>query len=232
MDVDSILLKIKLRLNKLDSQDYDNLEVWQLLELYNRAQLLFTRQNLHGLNIIREGDEASKRRIDDFNRLLKNESLLYTIKDGKLITHPLPDDYMVFKRLTIKACNECCDKDINVYLVKSANENIIKNNSLYNCSFEWGETYTISEGNKFIIDVSCLNEVEDVILTYYRYPVNVEKTGHFNIYTKAISVNDVGSEFTLDTTELIIELACQMAGSDIQDGDIYQMRNQNYQNNN
>jgi hypothetical protein len=46
----TIVLKVKQRLNKLDSQDYDNLETWQIIEAFNKAQVGWCRRNLHGIN--------------------------------------------------------------------------------------------------------------------------------------------------------------------------------------
>ena len=46
-----IQLKIKQRLNKLDSQDYDNLECWQIVDAFNKGQVNWCRRNLHGLNV-------------------------------------------------------------------------------------------------------------------------------------------------------------------------------------
>ena len=40
-------LKIKQRLNKLDSNDYDNIEHWQIIEAFNKAQIQWVRRNLH-----------------------------------------------------------------------------------------------------------------------------------------------------------------------------------------
>ena len=68
-----IQLKIKQRLNKLDSQDYDNLECWQIVEAFNKGQVNWCRRNLHGLNVKQEGDEQSKRRIDDLQVFNKSE---------------------------------------------------------------------------------------------------------------------------------------------------------------
>ena len=66
----TLQVKIKQRLNKLDSQDYDNIQPWQIIEAFNKAQIEWCRRNLHGGNIYKEGDEASKRRIDDLQSLL------------------------------------------------------------------------------------------------------------------------------------------------------------------
>lgn len=233
MNVDSILLKLKLRINKLDSQDYDNLEIWQLLEAYNRSQLLYVRKNLHGNNIYKEGDEASKRRMDDFNRLLVTKSIGFH-KDSYtdfIVTDPIFDDYMMFKSIVAKVSCSCCEDELmNIHLVKAANKFVFSGNSMYNCNFDYRETFAVSEGNRFSIDLRCVDKVEDISLTYYRYPVNIEKAGHVNVMTGAVSVADVGSEFTDDTTEAIIEFTASMIGSDIMDGDIYQMRSNNEQN--
>ena len=35
----TIIIKVKQRLNKLDSQDYDNLETWQIIEAFNKGQV-------------------------------------------------------------------------------------------------------------------------------------------------------------------------------------------------
>ena len=52
----TILIKVKQRLNKLDSQDYINVEAWQILEAFNKAQVDWCRRNLHGTNTTKEGD--------------------------------------------------------------------------------------------------------------------------------------------------------------------------------
>ena len=63
MNNTALQLKIKQRLNKLASNDYDNIECWQIVEAFNKAQLDWCRRNLHGLNVLQEGDEESTRRI-------------------------------------------------------------------------------------------------------------------------------------------------------------------------
>ena len=71
MDNFTLQIKLKQRLNKLDSNDYDNIEPWQLCEAYNKAAVEWSRRQLHGGNIYKEGDEYSKRRIDDMQVLLE-----------------------------------------------------------------------------------------------------------------------------------------------------------------
>ena len=66
----TIQIKFRQRLNKIASDDYDNIECWQIVEAFNKAQLEWCRRNLHGNNMFQEGDEVSTRRIDDLQVLL------------------------------------------------------------------------------------------------------------------------------------------------------------------
>ena len=81
MNNNTLQIKLKQRLNKLDSQDYDNIECWQFVEAFNKAQLEWCRRNLHGNNLYKEGDELSKRRIDDLQPLLIELSLTGTVNN-------------------------------------------------------------------------------------------------------------------------------------------------------
>ena len=69
----TITIKMKQRLNKLDSQDYDNITCWQVVESFNKAQVEWSRRQLHGINVVKEGDEQSTRRKDDLQKLLIRE---------------------------------------------------------------------------------------------------------------------------------------------------------------
>ena len=75
MNNTTLQVKIKQRINKIDSQDYDNIKSWELAEAFNKAQLEWCRRQLAGTNIRKEGDEMSKRRIDDLSILLTRKKL-------------------------------------------------------------------------------------------------------------------------------------------------------------
>ena len=115
MNNSTLQLKFKQRLNKIASNDYDNIECWQIIETFNKAQISWCRRQLHGTNQYREGDEASKRRIDDLQILLTTVELTgvdvpYDEKYGffqsdnfNLIYNPNTGDYLEYKRLEVKA---------------------------------------------------------------------------------------------------------------------------------
>ena len=76
MNNTTLQVKIKQRMNKIDSQDYDNIKSWEIAEAFNKAQLEWCRRQLAGTNIRKEGDEMSKRRIDDLSILLTRKKLV------------------------------------------------------------------------------------------------------------------------------------------------------------
>jgi len=102
-------LKLKQRLNKLSSNDYDNLENWQIIEAFNKAQVEWVRRMLHGNNLYKEGDELSKRRIDDLQILLTELPLVGTSNDQYFQTTNFPPaNYLEYKRVSTNAVTECC----------------------------------------------------------------------------------------------------------------------------
>ena len=44
-------IKIKERLNKLDSDDYENISCWQIQEAFNKAQREWVRRQVNGINV-------------------------------------------------------------------------------------------------------------------------------------------------------------------------------------
>ena len=71
MNNSTLQIKFKQRLNKLASNDFDNIQCWQIIEVFNKAQISWCRRQLHGTNQFGEGDEQSKKRVDDLQILLK-----------------------------------------------------------------------------------------------------------------------------------------------------------------
>ena len=108
MENSTLLIKLKQRLNKLDSNDYDNIECWQFIEAFNKAQIEWCRRNLHGGNMYKEGDELSKKRIDDLQPLLIEQSLTGTQYDNYFEATNFPvDTYLEYKRVTTQAKDDC-----------------------------------------------------------------------------------------------------------------------------
>jgi len=227
-------LKIKQRLNKLASNDYDNIEAWQIIEAFNKAQVQWVRRQLHGSNQFKEGDEGSKRRIDDLQILLSDQILTGTQKDGYYESSLLPSDYMEYKRVSTLAKSDCCpDPDsMTVYLAEEANVDELLDDEFRKPSFEWGETFCTLFSDKIRIYTDSTFTVVNPKLTYYRFPRYIQLAGEVNPYTGTTSAADVTCEFRDDITEVIIEECVSIIAGDIESLNIYQISSQSVEKNN
>ncbi len=214
----TITIKMKQRLNKLDSQDYDNINCWQIVESFNKAQVEWVRRQLHGLNIVKEGDEQSTRRKDDLQKLLIKEPFS-TIKKDQYYEGNIPQDYLQWKRVDVYAKKECCDKRrMNVYLAEEGNLNQLLRDKLKQPSFDWAETFATLINDTVHVYTNNEFDVSDAQLTYYRQPIKIQINGCSDPYTGIISTTEVQSEFKDDIIELIIDEAVSILAGDIESG--------------
>ena len=214
----TITIKMKQRINKLDSQDYDNITCWQVVESFNKAQVEWVRRQLHGINIVKEGDEQSTRRKDDLQKLLIKEPLS-TAKKEDYYSGVIPGDYLQWKRVDIFAKQECCDKRrMNVYLAEEGNLNLLLRDNFKKPSFEWGETFATLIDDKVHLFTNNDFDIEDAYLTYYRQPRKIQITGCSDPYTGITSATEVECEFKDDIIELIIDEAVSILAGDIESG--------------
>jgi hypothetical protein len=227
-----ITIKIKQRINKLDSQDYDNIQCWQIVEAFNKAQVEWVRRQLHGFNNFKEGDEASTRRIDDLQVLLTRIPGEVQKKD-LFYSSNVPSDYLQYKRIDVSAKKECCDKRrMNTYLVEEGNVNMFLRDPAKKPSFEWAETFATMSGNKFNIYTNNEFSIENVFILYYRQPRKIEITNCANPYTGLISTEEVLCELKDDVIELIIDDAASILAGDIESMNQFSRTSQNTEKNN
>ena len=213
-----LTIKLKQRLNKLDSNDYDNIECWQVVESFNKAQVEWTRRQLHGINLVKEGDEQSTRRKDDLQVLLNTLPVTMTDKEY-YYKGALPEDYLQWKRVDAYAQKDCCDKRrMSVYFVEEGNLNILLRDKGAQPNFEWAETFATLKNNEVNIYTNNEFNIQTVELTFYRQPRKIQITGCSDPYTGAISATEVECEFKADIIELIIDEAVSILAGDIESG--------------
>jgi len=227
-------LKLKQRLNKLSSNDYDNLENWQIIEAFNKAQVEWVRRMLHGNNLYKEGDELSKRRIDDLQILLTELPLVGTSNDQYFQTTNFPPaNYLEYKRVSTNAVTDCCPepRSMTVYLGEVANVDLYLRDPLKRPDFEWGETFLTILNNTIRIYLREFT-LSNPVLTYYRQPRGIEFAGVLNPYTGVVSAVDVTSEFKDDIVEVILDDAAALIAGDIENFNQMQREQQSAERNN
>ena len=228
----TIEIKIKQRLNKLDSQDYDNIECWQIVEAFNKAQVEWARRQLHGINLVKEGDEGSTRRKDDLQVLLSTADLDLTDKEyyyfGKL-----PEEYLQWKRVDVYAKKDCCDKRrMTVYLAQEGDLNQLLRDKAKQPNFDWAETFATLIGNTTHIYTNGDFEVQSANLVYYRQPIKIQIDGCIDPYTSVASVGNIECEFKDDIIELIIDEAVSILAGDIESGNQFSRGTETAERNN
>jgi hypothetical protein len=209
-------LKIKERLNKLASSDYDNIECWQIVEAFNKVQLDWVRAQLGGNNIRHEGDEQSKRRIDDLQVLLNTTTLKGTNQTLFFESVPLPDNYLEFKRIVAQASNACCPdqlRRIRIDLAEEANVDNYLRDHTTRPDWQWAETFCTLVHNQVRIYTNDSFEVQKAELTYYRKPEPMLIAGCVDPSSGRVAVQDQVCVFKDDITEILVDLtAAQLAG--------------------
>lgn len=228
----TITYKVKERLNKLDSNDYDNIECWQIVEAFNKAQVEWSRRQLHGINLVKEGDEQSTRRKDDLQILLVTETLSAVNKDY-YYKGALPGDYLQWKRVDVFANKDCCDKRrMTVYLAEEGNLNQLLRDKAKQPNFEWAETFATLKGGNVNVYTDGVFSIEQLDLIYYRQPIKIQVQGCVDPYTNVTSAVNVPCEFKDDIIELIIDEAVSIIAGDIESGNQFSRGSQGAERNN
>ena len=199
MDNNTLLIKLKQRLNKLDSQDYDNIECWQFVEAFNKVQLDWC--------------------------LLRELSLTGIVTENYFESTNFPvNTYLEYKRISTDATNECCPdpRSMTVYLAEEANVSLLLRDPLKNPDFEWGETFCTMLGNKIRIYRKPDFNIVNPVLTYYQKPVYIQILGCVDPYTGVVSVANIPCQFKDDVVEVLLDDTASLIAGDIEN--IYQQQ--------
>lgn len=224
-------IKIKARLNKLASLDYDNLQCWQIQEAFNKAQLEWTRRMMYGYNLRKEGTEQSTGLVDDLRVLMTGADLKPV--DQKIYAEAsLPADYLYYVRVDVFAKSECCpERRMTVYEAEEANMAVLLNTSDKSPSFEWAETLSSLVGDKVRVYTNGQFDITSVNLVYYRKPREVQFAGCVSPSTGAAITTDVTCEFKDDIAEILADETAAIIAGDIESLLQYQRETQEVQKN-
>ncbi len=221
MDSKLIQLKIKLRLNKLDSEDYDNIECWIKREAVNKAQLEWVRRQIHGINESKEGDEESSIRVDDLQILLTNKLLNTNNKGLFFESEVLPENYGWFKSIRVVGTKgDCTDIISDLHHIEEANVNVWLNDWSKQPSFDFRQAFYTIAGDKIRVYTNNDFKVKELNLIYYRLPQEFD-ISDCEWHNEKVN-SDVGLEFKDDVCELIIDEASYILAGDLEHTSAYQ----------
>lgn len=232
MNNDLLQIKIKQRLNKLASFDYDNIECWQIQEAVNKAQFEWVRRQIYGINTRQQGSEESTGIVDDLQILIKDQSLP-SIDKKYFYQSDLPQDYLYFIRVDAFATSDCCTEKrrMTIYQTEEANMGILLTSDSKGPSFEWGETLATLVGDTVRVYTNDEFDITDVKLTYYRKPREILFQGCINPKTGTAVATNQECELKDDVAEIIADQTAMILAGDIESVTQYQREQQSVQGN-
>lgn len=225
-----IALKVRQRTNKKDTQDDQNIPIYEIVEAYNKAQLNVVNRLYGRNNNYKSGIESTRKRVDDLQPLVNTTpvSIGVTKMDNYYMTDSIPDNYLHYISSTcIGKTETCANKKIIIYMQEESNLNTLLRNDMINPNFEWGETIGTMAGDK--IKVHTLNKFEIInfYLTYLKRPISIDIPGY--IKQDGTPSTLVNPDLPDDIIEMCIDETVRIISGDIQNQFTNQMAQQNLQ---
>jgi len=228
MTTREIIVKVKKRINKEDTDDFDNLSLFSIVEAYNKAQINIINYFTGQRNQHQQGSEATFEVINKISNLINKQPKELSLSKGKdfYFSEDFPEDYFKYvSSYSYGFTDQCGEKKIFHIPSEEANIHLISRNDNQNASFAWGEApFTIS-GNSLKIHTNNKFELKKAFLTYYRYPVDIDISGY--IKSDGTASTTVNPEMPKQIVELTIDEAVRIIQGDIQNSFGIQVASQN-----
>ena len=188
--VDSLLYKIDQKLNKLSTNEHQQIQLEDKILALNEAQIKLIKQKVDGQSTNSGlGLDAFKKRYEDLQSLVvtyNNQPLKLTVKNKELNQwaarfHQLTPKYMFYIDSYVLANKgRCKDRKIwiNRDLAKHSDLQYCLNNEHYKPSFEYQETFNFLSSDEISIFTDGTFTPTKIFVSYMRYPVYINKTGY------------------------------------------------------
>lgn len=188
--VDSLLYKIDQRLNKLSTNEHQQIQLEDKILALNEAQIKLIKQKVDGISIISGlGFDSFKKRYEDLQSLVVNYidgKLSLSIKNKELnqwvaYIHNLVPKYMFYIDAYILANKGRCKNRkiwINKELAKHGDLTLLLANDHYKPSFEYQETFNFISSDEISIFTDGTFTPSEIYVSYMRYPVYIDKVGY------------------------------------------------------
>jgi hypothetical protein len=188
--VDSLLYKIDQKLNKLSTNEHQQINLEDKILALNEAQIKLIKQKVDGFSTISGmGLDAFKKRYEDLQSLVityNHQPLSLELKNVELNQwfaniHLLDPKYMFYIDSYVLADKgPCTDRKIwiNRDMAKHGDLQFILTNTHYRPSFEYQETFNFISSDEISIFTDGTFTPKDIYVSYMRYPQYINKTGY------------------------------------------------------
>lgn len=188
--VDSLLYKIDQKLNKLSTNEHQQIQLEDKILALNEAQIKLIKQKVDGQSTNSGlGLDAFKKRYEDLQSLVvtyNNQPLDLFVKNAELNQwtaniHLLTPKYMFYIDSYVLADKgRCKDRKIwiNRDLAKHGDLQFCLNNVHYRPSFEYQETFNFLSSDEISIFTDGEFIPTKIYISYMRYPQYINKDGY------------------------------------------------------
>lgn len=186
--VDSLLYKIDQRLNKLSTNDHQQIQLEDKILALNEAQLILIKQKVSGFSTSNGmGMDAFKKRYEDLQGLVVDYQPLSLTETNSQINQwsssitTLVPEYLFYLDSYVLADKGRCKNRIvwiNKDLLKHGDLQFLLNNTHYKPSFEYQETFNSVSSSEISIFTDGTFIPTKLQLMYLRYPNYIDKQGY------------------------------------------------------
>jgi hypothetical protein len=217
--VDSLLYKIDQKLNKLSTNEHQQINLEDKILALNEAQIKLIKQKVDGTSTNSGyGLDAFKKRYEDLQSLVityNNQPLPLVLKNDELNQYfaslnTLVPKYMFYLDSYILADKgRCTDRKIwiNRDLAKHGDIQFILTNDNYKPSFEYQETFNFLSSDEISVFTDGTFTPKDIYISYMRYPVYINKTGY--IMLDGLPSTDQNCELETYLEDELLDLTVQ-----------------------
>jgi len=217
--VDSLLYKIDQKLNKLSTNEHQQIALEDKILSLNEAQIKLIKQKVDGFSVPnRLGYDAFKKRYEDLQNLVidfTNQPLPLVETNTELhqwdadLTVLTPKYMFYVDSYVLANKGRCKDRIIwiNKDLSKHGDLSLLLNNDHYKPSFEYQETLNAISSNTLSIYTDGTFTPTTIQIMYMRYPVYINKAGY--VMLDGTPSTNVNCELELYLEDEIVDLTVQ-----------------------
>lgn len=217
--VDSLLYKIDQKLNKLSTNEHQQIQLEDKILALNEAQIKLIKQKVDGFSVVSGmGLDSFKKRYEDLQRLVINynenglnlELKNPTINQWYTKLDQITPKYMFYIDSYILADKgECKNRVIwiNRDLAKHGDLSLLLNNTHYKPSFEYQETFNFLSSDEISIFTDGTFTPSKIYISYMRYPIYIDKTGYVKF--DGTDSTDVDCELEAYLEDELVDLTVQ-----------------------
>lgn len=224
MTVQEMHYDFKMKLNKIDSEQYRNLRVPEIDWLLNEAQEFFIKSVAFPRVPNHLGFETSQRTIDDIRTIVVDNKQLekdLINSDDKQKVFVLPTDYMFYisAKVTVSKA-QCGLKEVRL-LIKQHDDKF-EESPFDNSSFEWGDINATFDSKGLRVYSDGTFDVENVKLNYIKEPAYIHNASDFkpegqykSLKTGLNLTGRQNCELPNQTHREIVDIAVMLASSNL-----------------